>query len=110
MVSGTCSKPAEERSRVASGAVVADRAPDAPSHPVPLDLLYVQFNSQPRLVRRAGLARRCRGFDMRLLAYDAVPDAAYAREYFRGVTVEGQLVWLFRDGRQDRWFLHGFWD
>jgi D-3-phosphoglycerate dehydrogenase len=27
------------------------------------------------------LARRCRGFDMRLLAYDAVPDAAYARDH-----------------------------
>ena len=37
-------------------------------------------------------------------------DAAYAREYFRGVTVDGQLVWLFRDGRQDRWYLHGWWD
>lgn len=37
-------------------------------------------------------------------------DAAYAREYFRAVTVEGQLVWLFRDGRQDRWYIHGYWD
>ncbi|MGQ0816073.1 MAG: DinB/UmuC family translesion DNA polymerase [Gemmatimonadota bacterium] len=37
-------------------------------------------------------------------------DVAYAREYFRGVTVEGQLIWLFRDGRQDRWFVHGYWD
>jgi protein ImuB len=37
-------------------------------------------------------------------------EAAYAREYFRGVTVEGQLVWLFRDGRHDRWYLHGYWD
>jgi phosphoglycerate dehydrogenase-like enzyme len=27
------------------------------------------------------LARRCRGFDMRILAYDAVPDAAHAREH-----------------------------
>ena len=27
------------------------------------------------------LARRCRGFDMRILAYDAVPDLAYAREH-----------------------------
>ncbi|MGQ0560711.1 MAG: DinB/UmuC family translesion DNA polymerase [Gemmatimonadota bacterium] len=37
-------------------------------------------------------------------------DQAYAREYFRAVTVDGQLVWLFRDGRQDRWYLHGYWD
>lgn len=34
----------------------------------------------------------------------------YAREYFRAVTVEGQLIWLFRDGREDRWYLHGYWD
>ena len=37
-------------------------------------------------------------------------DQVYAREYFRCVTVEGQLVWLFRDAKQDRWFLHGYWD
>ena len=37
-------------------------------------------------------------------------DEAYAREYFRGVTVAGQLVWLFRDARSDRWYLHGLWD
>jgi hypothetical protein len=37
-------------------------------------------------------------------------DQAYAREYYRVVTVEGQLVWLYRDGRQDRWYLHGYWD
>ncbi|HUP89534.1 MAG TPA: hypothetical protein VM100_09295 [Longimicrobiales bacterium] len=37
-------------------------------------------------------------------------DAAYAREYFRGVTVEGQLVWLFRDARTDTWYVHGYWD
>jgi hypothetical protein len=37
-------------------------------------------------------------------------DEAYAREYFRAVTVEGQLVWLYRDGRKDCWYLHGWWD
>jgi len=35
---------------------------------------------------------------------------AYAREYFRGVTVDGQLVWLYRDAKSDRWYLHGYWD
>jgi hypothetical protein len=35
---------------------------------------------------------------------------AYAREYFRAVTGEGALVWLFRDAVADRWFLHGWWD
>lgn len=37
-------------------------------------------------------------------------DQGYAREYFRAVTVEGALVWLFREAREDRWFLHGKWD
>jgi hypothetical protein len=34
----------------------------------------------------------------------------YAREYFRCVTEHGTLVWLFRDGRDDEWYLHGWWD
>jgi hypothetical protein len=35
---------------------------------------------------------------------------AYAREYFRGVTFEGKLVWLFREAREDNWYIHGWWD
>jgi protein ImuB len=37
-------------------------------------------------------------------------DVTYAREYFRAVTSEGTLVWLFRDAGRDRWYLHGWWD
>ncbi len=37
-------------------------------------------------------------------------EEAYAREYFRGVSVDGSLVWLFRDAKTDRWFVQGFWD
>lgn len=37
-------------------------------------------------------------------------ERAYAREYFRCVTGEGRLVWLFRDAREDAWYLHGWWD
>ena len=37
-------------------------------------------------------------------------DAAYAREYFRGVTVEGDLVWLYRDARTDNWYVQGWWE
>ncbi|CAN5740607.1 hypothetical protein BH23GEM9_BH23GEM9_34680 [soil metagenome] len=37
-------------------------------------------------------------------------DVSYAREYFRAVTSEGTLVWLFRDASRDRWYLHGWWD
>ena len=36
--------------------------------------------------------------------------APYAREYFRCVTEHGTLVWLFRDARDDEWYLHGWWD
>jgi protein ImuB len=34
----------------------------------------------------------------------------YAREYFRCVTDDGMMVWLFRDAREDAWYLHGWWD
>jgi protein ImuB len=36
----------------------------------------------------------------------------YAREYFRCVTNEGALVWLFRDAQEKSggWYLHGWWD
>jgi D-3-phosphoglycerate dehydrogenase / 2-oxoglutarate reductase len=41
------------------------------------------------------LARRCRGFDMRILAHDAVPDAGYAQSH--GIELV-DLGTLFRDG------------
>jgi protein ImuB len=37
-------------------------------------------------------------------------DRTYAREYFRAVTTDGTLVWLYRDACSDAWFLHGWWD
>lgn len=56
-------------------------------------------------------------------------DTAYAREYFRCVTREGVLVWIFRDANErnpgragtrarrretsnptSQWYLHGWWD
>jgi protein ImuB len=37
-------------------------------------------------------------------------EAGYAREYFRGVDEDGTLVWLYRDGRDGAWYLHGWWD
>jgi protein ImuB len=37
-------------------------------------------------------------------------DQSYAREYYRAVTTEGTLVWLYRDACKDRWYLHGWWD
>lgn len=35
---------------------------------------------------------------------------AYAREYFRCITQDGALVWLYRDARVGAWYLHGWWD
>lgn len=37
-------------------------------------------------------------------------EGGYAREYFRCITSEGRLVWLFRDARAGQWFLQGWWD
>jgi hypothetical protein len=34
----------------------------------------------------------------------------YAREYFRCVTDDGMMVWLYRDAREDVWYMHGWWD
>jgi len=34
----------------------------------------------------------------------------YAREYFRCVTGDGMMVWLYRDARSGDWYLHGWWD
>lgn len=34
----------------------------------------------------------------------------WAREYFRCVSDEGALLWIYRDGAGDHWYLHGWWD
>jgi protein ImuB len=34
----------------------------------------------------------------------------YAREYFRCVTDDGMMIWLYRDARTDEWYMHGWWD
>jgi hypothetical protein len=26
------------------------------------------------------------------------------------VTDDGMMVWLYRDAREDEWYLHGWWD
>jgi hypothetical protein len=36
-------------------------------------------------------------------------DEPYAREYFRCVTEDGTLVWIFRT-ETDEWFMQGWWD
>jgi protein ImuB len=37
-------------------------------------------------------------------------ESAYAREYYRCVDGNGLLVWIYRDGRDGEWYLHGWWD
>ncbi len=34
----------------------------------------------------------------------------FAREYYRCVTEEGTLVWIYREGMTGEWYLHGWWD
>jgi protein ImuB len=35
---------------------------------------------------------------------------SYAREYFRCITEEGVQLWVYRDGLDGGWYLHGWWD
>ena len=37
-------------------------------------------------------------------------DSPYAREYHRCITREGIPLWIYRDGRDGSWYLHGYWD
>ena len=37
-------------------------------------------------------------------------EGGYAREYFRCVADDGALVWMFREPREQRWYLHGWWE
>lgn len=87
--------------------------------------LVLQLLREPRPIAVETLARRdhalperYRDGEWRRFATVAGPDrvsggqwdSPYAREYFRGVTTEGSLVWIFRDAREDRWYLQGWWD
>jgi hypothetical protein len=99
------------------GASSADHVtvPDAP--------LTLQLLAEPRDVRvdledDQPLRLYDRG-GWRVLTVVAGPDRvsggwweedAYAREYYRCVTDEGVLVWIYRDATRDRWLLQGWWD
>jgi protein ImuB len=37
-------------------------------------------------------------------------ERAEAREYFRCVSDEGELLWIYRDAVEGTWYLHGWWD
>lgn len=87
--------------------------------------LTLQLLPEPRRV--AVTTRRRRDHDMPVRYRDkewmtlvsaAGPDRVsggqwtepYAREYFRCVADDGMMVWLFRDARDEGWYLHGWWD
>jgi protein ImuB len=89
--------------------------------------LTLQLLDEPRRITVETAGRRGRALPVRYrekarwveLPTAAGPDRVsggqweeepYAREYFRCVTGEGVLVWLFRDGRDGAWYLHGWWD
>ncbi len=37
-------------------------------------------------------------------------DRTYAREYYRALTDEGVLIWMYHDAVHGRWYVHGYWD
>jgi len=87
--------------------------------------LTLQLLPEPRRVTVETVRRRdheaptrVRDRSWRQLVVAAGPDrisggqweGAYAREYFRCVTDEGVLLWIYRDARDEAWYLHGWWD
>jgi hypothetical protein len=108
--------PARQPSSSASG---------DPASAVPPAGLTLQVLPEPRPVRVESEPRRDHETPLRYhdrrwhrLTAAAGPDRisggqwedGYAREYFRAVREDGVLVWLFRDARRGRWYLHGWWD
>ena len=102
---------------------------EAASAEVPAPSLTLQLLREPRRVAVRVRARRdhvapvqyldaAGGGRWRRLVAASGPDrvsggsweGSYEREYFRCVTEEGVLVWLFRDAAGEGWYLHGWWD
>jgi hypothetical protein len=87
--------------------------------------LTLQLIQPPRPIAVEGTRRsdhtlpaRYRDGEWRQLLTVAGPDRItggewsepYSREYFRCVTADGLLIWIYHDLLEDRWFLHGHWD
>lgn len=105
-------------------AAVAERRVDV-SQPSSSSALTLQLLCEPRAVEVETVRRRDHEVPVRYhdgawrsLLESAGPDRlsggqwdrSYAREYFRAVTEDGVLIWLFRDAVQGKWFIHGWWD
>jgi protein ImuB len=114
----------EQRSRWKATAMPAAERASVPGH-LKNPGLTLQLLPEPRQVLVETVRRRDHQVPVRFrdgqwqqLLTTAGPDRisggrwdeAYAREYFRAVTVAGVLVWLYRDARTDLWYLHGWWD
>ncbi len=37
-------------------------------------------------------------------------EKSFAREYYRCVTEQGTLVWIYREATSGEWYMHGWWD
>jgi protein ImuB len=87
----------------------------------------LQLLAEPRRLRVESVSRRDHAVPVRFrdrggwreVAMAAGPDRIsggrweaepFAREYYRCVTDEGMLLWVYRDGRDGGWYLHGWWD
>lgn len=103
-------------------ALLADRDPPCEGARLELQLLSsprrVAVRLRPRRDHRFPVAYRDGG-EWRELVAAAGPqrvsggmwhERAYAREYFRCLSGSGAVLWLFRDAREDDWYLHGWWD
>lgn len=117
--------------RTQSIARSAAAAPTAPARPTEgaeeATAVGLQLLSEPRRVELETAPRRDHEVPVRLrdrrgwreIVLAAGPDrisggqweaVAYAREYYRCVTEEGVPLWIYRDGLDGSWYLHGYWD
>lgn len=78
----------------------------------------IRVDAEPRRDHQAPVRLGDRGGSRQVLLA-AGPDrvsggqwepSPYAREYFRCVTEEGALLWIYRDALSGGWYLHGYWD
>ncbi|MEJ2215786.1 MAG: hypothetical protein P8099_04135 [Gemmatimonadota bacterium] len=119
----------ERRTTWVAAPRVTERSPEQPPAPAPPPAsagLSLQLLPEPRRVMVDVTKRRDHVLPVRLrdrtgcqdLVTAAGPDrisggrwdASYAREYFRCVTADGVLLWLYRDAQEEQWYLHGWWD
>ena len=113
----------QEPSQASSRIQLRERAVKATAAPrLTLQLLpeprSVSVTTRRRRDHELPIAYRDRGGEWMEILSAAGPDRVsggrwsepYAREYFRCVTEDGMMVWLYRDAREDSWYIHGWWD